>query len=100
MTLNPPPDGWTDVSLNALILRIQQHVARTQGYTRGGLLQLLLHQEADLYNNQLDGEVGVEGLQLHEDALQEVNDEVSHQHGRRVLRDYLIPSSCRNRVDV
>lgn len=31
MALDPPPDGWTDISLDALILRIQQH-ASPQGY--------------------------------------------------------------------
>ena len=31
MALEPPPDGWTDVSINALILRVQKH-AQSQGY--------------------------------------------------------------------
>ena len=31
--------------------------------------EVLLHQDADLCNHQLDGEVGVKGLQLHEEAL-------------------------------
>ena len=37
----------------------------------GGMLQLLLLpcQDADLYNNQLDGEMGVKGLQLYEEVL-------------------------------
>ncbi len=51
---------------------------------------VLLHQEeADLCSSRLDDavdvEVDVEGLQLHED-LQEVDDEVPHLHGSRVLR--------------
>ena len=31
MVLSPPPDGWTDVSLDGLILRVQQH-AGSEGY--------------------------------------------------------------------
>ncbi len=45
--------------------------------------------------SRLDDAVDVEvkGLQLRED-LQEVDDEVLHQHGNRVLRGCLILSSC------
>ena len=31
MALDLPPDDWTDISLDALILRVQQH-AGPQGY--------------------------------------------------------------------